>query len=243
MPHRVLLIDDSPIERAAYRGMLDQQMPGLSIEEAGTAKEAMQRLLERPYECVFLDFLLPDGDGVSVLKAVERGSSSPVVMLTGSDDIDTAVEALKAGAIDFLVKDRVNAISLAGAVQAAVLRGDQLQARQARNRRLVVLQGLLQQSEHAYLIVDLSTHLLIEASAVGLARLGYRRGDVIDRDVRTLDLFAGNGGWEAFAASLSPDRSVPWRPGSPSDRPRAQVTAQVLKVDGRPYLMAIAKPL
>lgn len=237
MSHTVLVADDSDIDRSVYRSMLEQKMPGLHVDEAAGGLEAVRRLRERSYDCVFLDYEMPDSNGLAVLVAVQPFNRSPVVMLTSHDDATIAATALRSGAIDYLVKDAVDADQLANALQEAVLHKLQMRAREDRQRRLALLQALLLQSEELILIVDLTSHRLIEAGTVGLARLGARRADVIDRDVRTLKLF-GPQGWAAFAEALAQ---------GPAPLPTAtpgvtfQARGQTLTVETVPYLVVLAR--
>lgn len=246
MPHKVLLVDDSSVDRVMYRQILERNVKGggLAFEEVGTAQEGIRALQRSRYDCAFLDYEMPDGNGLEVLRAVERTSKTPVVMLTGVDDTEVAVEALKSGAIDFLMKDRINSGALVSALEGAVMRGGRERVHEERVQHLAVLHALLLQSEDAILVVDLGTSTLIEASSVGLARLGFRRADVVGRDVRTLGLFAGSGGWEGFLATVQdPSRPAAWEPRAPGGKPvPAQVTARTLRVDGKPYLVAQARP-
>ena len=236
MSHKVLLVDDSAIDRSVYRTMLEQKMPGLEIDEAAGGTEAIRQLRERRYDCVFLDFEMPDANGLAVLSAVQPFNRSPVVMLTSTDEAGVAVAALRVGAIDYLIKDGAEPDQLANALQEAVLHKLQLQAREERQRRLALLQALLLQSEELILIVDLTTHVLIEAGTVGLARLGLRRADVVDRDVRTLKLFPG--GWDAFRQAIA---KAPTPLPSATPGVTFQARGQTLTVDATPYLVILAR--
>lgn len=244
MPHRILLVDDNPVARTLYREMLDKQVRGLSFDEAQGARQAVDLLLRQRYDCVFLDYEMPDGTGLDVLRAVAQSCRSPIVMLTATEDPAIAVAALKAGAVDFVMKERVTMDLLARALEAAVRSGDRRRLRDAELSHLEVLQAWMLQSDDAILIIDLTTLELIDASAVGLARLGFRRGDVIGHDVRSLDLFASNGGWEAFLARVQDaGQAVPWAPrAANSDPVPALVSARTVRVGERLYLVAQARP-
>jgi CheY-like chemotaxis protein len=235
MSYRVLLVDDSPIDRAVYRGMLEQKLPGVQIEDAGNVRDATRLLRDRHYDCVFLDYEMPDGTGLTVLSDVQKFNRSPVVMLTGTNEANVAVAALRSGAIDYLVKDGVEADHLVSALQEAVMHKLQLRTHEDRQRKLALLQALLLQSEELILVVDLDSHLLIEAGSVGLARLGVRRAEVIDRDVRTLAMF-GKGGWTAFAAALARGPA----PLAGLAGATFQARAQTLTVETTPYLVVLA---
>ncbi|MHC4549653.1 MAG: sigma-54-dependent transcriptional regulator [Planctomycetota bacterium] len=94
---RVLIIDDEPGVCWALRKVLEQG--GHRVETAGTAEQGLP--LARDQDLVFLDIGLPGMDG---LEALQRLRSLPVVVITAHGTIENAVEALRRGAFDYLVK-------------------------------------------------------------------------------------------------------------------------------------------
>ncbi len=115
-PPHVLVVDDSSVDRELIRRML---APDYAVLEASTSREGLEVCGARHVDCVLLDYLLPDEDGISLLsKLIER--ELPVVMLTGAGSEAIAVEAMKIGALDYLVKSALARISLRRAVENAV---------------------------------------------------------------------------------------------------------------------------
>jgi DNA-binding NtrC family response regulator len=101
---QILVVDDEIGIRELLRDILQDE--GYHVKLAENASEARRiRQHERP-DCVLLDIWMPDCDGISLLKEwVENGSlTMPVVMMSGHGTIDTAVEATRIGAFDFLEK-------------------------------------------------------------------------------------------------------------------------------------------
>jgi DNA-binding response OmpR family regulator len=100
---RALVVeDDESITRLVVR-LLEQE--GFLTDAAGTAAEGRQLARDNDYSLVTLDMLLPDGHGMSVLEAIrERHSAASVLIVSGKGDIDTIVQALDAGADDYLQK-------------------------------------------------------------------------------------------------------------------------------------------
>ena len=101
---RVLVVDDEPDIRATIRDILDDEGYVVDVaESAAAARDARRR--QRP-DVVLLDIWMPDLDGISLLREwTERGGlPCPVIMISGHGTVETAVEATRLGAWDFLEK-------------------------------------------------------------------------------------------------------------------------------------------
>ena len=118
---RLLIVDDDIVDRMSIvRGL---RSAGLQVEcvEAASADEAFRRLAEAEFDCIFLDYHLPDQTGFEVLKTLRgRGDRTPIVMLTGQGDEELAVQLMKAGASDYLPKGTVSADRLAQSFRSTV---------------------------------------------------------------------------------------------------------------------------
>jgi len=96
----VLVLDDERLVRWSLSQRL--RADGIEVTEASTAAEAIQAA---PPDAAILDYRLPDGDGISVLKKLRAVDPDlPVMMLTAHNDTDLIVEAIKAGASDYITK-------------------------------------------------------------------------------------------------------------------------------------------
>ncbi len=99
----VLLVDDDDAYRRALGGELKRR--GYQVETAASGAEAVAACSTVQPDVVLLDLQLPDMSGLDVLKVVrERQPASDVIMLTGHGTIDTAIEAIRLGAFDYLSK-------------------------------------------------------------------------------------------------------------------------------------------
>ena len=98
----ILIVDDEPAARYGLRRALESKY---RIAEADSAEAAREALLTEKPDLVLLDVVLPGQDGLSFLKAMrDQGSGVPVLMVSALDAAKTAVDALRLGAADYLVK-------------------------------------------------------------------------------------------------------------------------------------------
>ena len=99
----LLVVDDEPDLRTLYELTLLRE--GYDIETAGTVQGALLHLKDRTYSAVITDMRLPDGTGLDVLRWIEEaGRREKTIVITAYGSAENAVEALKAGAYDYLTK-------------------------------------------------------------------------------------------------------------------------------------------
>ena len=101
---RVLIIDDEPSVRTALRAILQTEY---EIVEADSAERALEILKNQSADLVTLDVLMPGESGIETLRHIRASSGFnqvPVIMITGHASVDTACEALRLGATDYLQK-------------------------------------------------------------------------------------------------------------------------------------------
>jgi len=99
----LLVVDDEPDLRTLYELTLLRE--GYDIETAGSVEEALLHLKDRTYSAVITDMRLPDGTGLDLLRRLEEtGRREKAIVITAYGSAENAVEALKAGAYDYLTK-------------------------------------------------------------------------------------------------------------------------------------------
>jgi DNA-binding NtrC family response regulator len=102
-PARILVVDDEPLPAQALRDLASHF--GYEVEVAGSLESAIERLAQAPFDVVLTDLNLGRGDGIDLLRHVcERMPEVPVIVITGYATMDSAMEAIQAGAFDYLAK-------------------------------------------------------------------------------------------------------------------------------------------
>jgi two-component system, NtrC family, nitrogen regulation response regulator NtrX len=100
---KVLIIDDEKAIRSSLREILEYEK--YQVDEAVDGEDGLKQLKSNPYDLVLCDIKMPKMDGIEVLqKAVESGVGAQFIMVSAHGNIETAVEATKMGAYDFIQK-------------------------------------------------------------------------------------------------------------------------------------------
>lgn len=123
-PTRLLIVEDCPEDRLAYRRfMTDQAVMPYVFAETDSGEDGLARCAAEPPDCVLLDYLLPDLDGIEFLDRLRRQQDRhqvPVVMVTGNATDTLANQALQRGAQKFLRKTDLSRELLQHAVREAI---------------------------------------------------------------------------------------------------------------------------
>lgn len=118
---KILIIDDDDIDRLAIRRALVKADLHPDVSEAGSCADAIALMTQTSFDCIFLDYCLPDGDGLTLVQDLRRmGVNAPLIVLTGQGDEQIAVDLMKAGATDYLTKSRISPERLLQVVHSAV---------------------------------------------------------------------------------------------------------------------------
>ncbi len=104
---KILVIDDERAIRNTLKEILEFE--GYSVDVAENGRAGLERALAGAYDLIFTDIKMPEMDGMEFLHAyregiVQQGEEAPVVVITGHGSVDSAVDALKGGAFDFIQK-------------------------------------------------------------------------------------------------------------------------------------------
>ena len=135
-PVKILIIDDSAEDREIYRRYLTKQARfDYEIIEAESAEEGLEELEASP-DLILLDYLLPDSNGLEFLAELQllKNKIPPIIMLTGEGNEAVAVEAMKSGVKDYLIKGKLTPNSLVSAINS-VLQQHRLKQLLTKNQR------------------------------------------------------------------------------------------------------------
>ena len=165
--YSILLIDDDEVDRMTIERALKKAEFHASLTEAIDGKEAIsclessrkeaflalsksefsERITDSEiyaFDLILLDYLLPDIDGLKLIASIKSlNFNIPIIVLTGQGDEEIAVEMMKAGAADYLSKDKIDSSSLAKAIDSAIRIHEAEKAVALANRRLRASNELL----------------------------------------------------------------------------------------------------
>ncbi|MEO5340875.1 MAG: ATP-binding protein [Magnetococcus sp. MYC-9] len=100
---RLLVVEDDPVDQMALKRLLKKQQLGFQTTMAESLTQARERLAAGDFDVVVTDYRLGDGVALELFEALQ---GVPVIVVTGGGDEEVAIQAMKAGAYDYLIKDR-----------------------------------------------------------------------------------------------------------------------------------------
>ena len=105
---QILVVDDDEVDRISVRRNFNQTLAQVNIVEAVTCQAALALIQQQPFDCAFIDYNLPDGNGIDLVEQLRRsGVKFPLIALTGHGDEQVAVDLMKAGASDYIAKSKI----------------------------------------------------------------------------------------------------------------------------------------
>jgi two-component system sensor histidine kinase/response regulator len=118
---RVLIVDDDEVDRITVQRALKNAGMAVTFSEASDCEQAIAILENKEFDCVFVDYRLPDQDGLALVQNIRGlGIQFPLIVLTGQGDEQIAVDLMKAGASDYLSKSRISPEALSQILRNAV---------------------------------------------------------------------------------------------------------------------------
>jgi signal transduction histidine kinase len=147
-PIRLLIIDDDQVDRQIYlRFLRADERNVYVITEAESAEEGLRLIRDEIYDCILLDYRLPESNGLAMyrnLNTTQRGPSiAPVIMMTGQGNESLAVAAMKSGISDYLTKEGLTPKAIQRAITNAVDRSRLRRTLSEKNRHLAEMNAEL----------------------------------------------------------------------------------------------------
>lgn len=120
-PLNILIIDDDKIDSVTIIRSISRSDIKAEIESAYSAKEGFEKLESLNFDLIFLDYMLPDSDGISILKKIRLlGIETPVIFITSQGDEKIASQAILAGASDYMPKTLLTSDGISHSVRNAI---------------------------------------------------------------------------------------------------------------------------
>jgi two-component system cell cycle sensor histidine kinase/response regulator CckA len=173
----VLYVDDSPLDRELVRDALEQEHDGFRLTEASSHQEFEARLQEGGFDLVLSDFNILGFEGLQVIKAVKaKDPYLPVIIVTGTGSEEIAVEAMRSGASDYVIKTPGHIQRLPITIQKVLekrqLRVEKARAEKALAEEVIRRRILVGQSRDGIVVLD-ETGKVYEANQRYAEMLGY----------------------------------------------------------------------
>nr|MBI3611986.1 PAS domain S-box protein [Nitrospirota bacterium] len=184
----ILLIDDNELIRGMATDLLRQEFSNAQIREVDSLSGLQQALEAGGFDIAITDYQLGWTDGLAVLRAVKnRYPDCPVVMFTGTGSEEIAVEAMRAGLDDYVLKSSYeHALRLSTSVRTVLAQAEERRtARETEARYRSLINDVLDTSAVGLFILDASFKVVWINEAVE-RYFGLRRADVIGQDKRRL---------------------------------------------------------
>jgi PAS domain S-box-containing protein len=177
---RLLVVEDSDDDfeillRELRRGGIE-----LTAERVTTAPD-LAKALEQPFDLMTTDWLMPGFGGLQALQMVsDRSLDLPCIVISGTPSEEAAVDALRAGALDFLSKDKP--LRFVPAVQRVLREAEDRRARKSAEKELRLTEGryraAFEAAPEALITYDLTDRRIIDANASMLRLFGYARSEI-----------------------------------------------------------------
>ncbi len=117
----ILIIDDDQVDQMAMQRSLKKSLPHAAIYTSDTAAVALQLLQQQAFDCIFIDFKLPDMDGLELMDKIRSiGIDIPILIVTSHGDERIAAQAILRGAADYIPKGRLTPDGIFHSLQNAL---------------------------------------------------------------------------------------------------------------------------
>jgi len=182
---KVLVADDNPDHIQLITEILNQELKA-EVEGVTKGEECLKRVKNNRYDLLLLDYRFPEISGMDILKEiVEKGYNLPIIMISGYGNEKVAVEAMKAGAIDYIVKSEDGFQSLPFEAKMAIEK-DQLRKKLRQSEEK--FQNLFESAPDAIIYLDRAGRIL-EANKQAVEVFGVSKPELPGKQLIRLGVF------------------------------------------------------
>ncbi len=189
---RILLIEDNKVDRETIRRIMNNFDSEFEFIEAQNIKEGIEKAKQEDFDCILIDYNLPDGDGFVFLEKYinEQGHYAPAIFLTGMGNETLAVRALKNGAADYIPKNDLNYENLSRSILNAIkIHALELESKQTQS-------DLRQREEEYRTIIESVSDIIFKLDSDGkiifinpaVRNLGYDPNKLLNQPINSLVL-------------------------------------------------------
>jgi two-component system, NarL family, sensor histidine kinase UhpB len=181
----LLLVEDNPADMFLLKQMLHTSSLEIqTIYEASRLEEARQIMGSHNVQLALLDLSLPDSFGINSYLSIKKVSKKvPVIILTGQGDTGMALEAIKEGAQDYLVKGEFNTYWLTKSVQYSMERMQNMERLRESEEKY---RQMFHRNPFPSMIIDLTTLKILEANDSAIEKYGYSREEFLEMDLEDI---------------------------------------------------------
>jgi PAS domain S-box-containing protein len=188
---RILLVEDLPSDAQLAAYEIRKTFSNALIELVETEEAFISTLQEFNPDIIVSDYQLPRFNGLLALSiTLDKAPCTPVIILTGSMNEDTAVECMKAGATDYVIKEHIKRLGMAltNALEQKQIKTEKNQAEHRLRQNEQKFRALFQNHSAVKLLIDLETGRIIDANDSASKFYGWEIEDLKSMEIRMLDV-------------------------------------------------------
>lgn len=183
-PH-VLLVEDEAAHVDLIRRAFEDQSMAMNLSVTETLRAAKEQIVASTPDLVIVDFLLPDGQGTDLLPAAKEVGAYPVIIMTSHGDENVAVQAMKGGALDYVVKSDQALIAMPRIAKRVLREWGYIVAKKQADKEIRLLSTAVEQTAESILITNPQGTIIYVNQAFEQIT-GYSKAEVIGRTPNVL---------------------------------------------------------
>lgn len=192
--YHILLVEDKPEDAELNKREIKKALPYCEFEVVDTKKEYLHQLKQHLPDIIISDYNLPSFDGLSALKIAQDISPlTPFIMVTGSINEDTAVECMKAGATDYVLKDSLKRLgsSVINALEQSRIKRERAEAFETIKLNEAKYRYMFHNNPQPMWIIDIETSNFLEVNEAAINHYGYSKHEFLSMGLKDICLELG----------------------------------------------------